>query len=153
MVPGRYKVKLVVQDYRDRAIDAATFIPENGVTFHQFLPADFNLDGTVDEADEDIVYANWQQTGKTFCEGDATFDGVVDSADLNIVGLYWEMIGFGDFSADFNRDGVVDVSDFNVWNDHSGTPKCASRYEGDADADGDVDGTDFNIWLNQFLSQ
>ena len=62
-------------DFDDKNLDSTLFITDNSITFYEFLPADFNLDGIVDSTHLNILATNWLQTGKTFCEGDATFDG------------------------------------------------------------------------------
>ncbi len=53
------------------------------------IPGDFNLDGVVDSDDEDILDANWLDTGQEWATGDANGDGTVNTADLNILGSNW----------------------------------------------------------------
>ncbi len=149
MRPGTHRVKLGVQDVGDHSVDAALFIPQDGVRFVPILPADFNLDGIVDIADMNIIASNMFETGRTFAEGDANFDGVVDGSDFNIWNDHYGETGWANHSADFNFDGVVDGSDFNVWNTFYPTDKCATRAEGDTDDDGDVDIIDLNNWVLQ----
>lgn len=50
-----------------------------------FLPADFNKDGTVDLSDFNILKGNFGQGGATMAEGDANMDGTVDLSDFNIL--------------------------------------------------------------------
>ena len=88
MRPGTHRIKLGVHDVADLAVDAALFIPENGVRFLPIAEADFNLDGIVDGDDLDILVLNLFETGKSFTEGDANFDGVVDVIDFNIWNLH-----------------------------------------------------------------
>ncbi len=150
--PGLHTIKVVVQDIADPIIDAAIFIPDDGIKFIPVLPADFNLDGAVDGTDFNIWNAHLNQPGSwTFAEGDANFDTVVDGADF-VIWWQWRYIGggFAHFEADFNRDGIVDGCDLDIWIEFAFTQQCASRYEGDANGDGAVDGTDFNIWLNEY---
>jgi hypothetical protein len=52
------------------------------------LYGDANLDGVVDEADYDILAANWL-TGDVWAEGDFTFDGTVDQADFAVLQENW----------------------------------------------------------------
>lgn len=53
------------------------------VTVKLALPGDFNLDATVDEADQAIWLAN-AFTGSYWSQGDANYDGVVDGYDRDI---------------------------------------------------------------------
>ena len=137
--PGTHRIKLIVHDVRDQLVDAALFVPEDGIRFMAVLPADFNLDGTVDAQDLNIYAANEFGPGK-FTDGDANFDGVVNTEDLDILNdHYLESGGFAMQSADFNYDGVVDDADLDILNLHWLADDCISRLEGDTDDDGDVD--------------
>ena len=54
------------------------------VTVMATIPGDFNLDGTVDNADTSIWLANnW--SGTTWAQGDANYDGTVDGLDRDIL--------------------------------------------------------------------
>jgi hypothetical protein len=53
------------------------------VTVMATIPGDFNLDGTADNTDRSIWFANaW--TGTTWAQGDANYDGVVDGRDRDL---------------------------------------------------------------------
>ena len=53
------------------------------VTIMSTHPADFNLDGNVDNTDKSIWFAHaW--TGTTWAEGDANYDGSVDGLDRDL---------------------------------------------------------------------
>lgn len=147
--PGTYTIKIVIQDVADSLVDAALFIPKDGVRLFTVLRADFNLDGVVGPADLSILFLHWGQSGATHTQGDANYDGYVGSEDLAIVGLEWAQTGNPDCRADFDRDGDVDGNDFLIWQDWFGMSQCASRFEGDADGDGDVDNEDLDIWTQE----
>ena len=158
--PVEYTIKIVIQDVRDRGVDSAIFIPEDGIQFIAILPADFNMDGQVDSTDFNTIGANWQMTNAEYRDGDATGDGIVDAADMNIYGL-WSAPGLWDtgdahpltddgLSADFNGDGIVDMDDLDVFMWFNGVDSpCVSRFEGDANGDGRVDSEDGDIILTE----
>jgi hypothetical protein len=50
---------------------------------------DAALDGDVDQDDDDILDANWQQSVLSWLDGDFNGDGVVNAADLNELGQNW----------------------------------------------------------------
>jgi predicted outer membrane repeat protein len=54
------------------------------------LSADANRDRKVDAADLGILSANWQCSGRTFCQGDFNYDGMVDINDLSILVGKWQ---------------------------------------------------------------
>ncbi len=49
-----------------------------------YLPADFNLDGSVDASDFNIWNSNKFTTTSAWCSGDGNANGVVDASDFNI---------------------------------------------------------------------
>ncbi len=145
--PGRYTIKIVIQDVSDEAVDAAAFIKANSFKFVPVLAADFNLDGVVNVSDFNVYNGHKFTSSDKFTEGDANGDGSIDTSDFNIWNSnYPSSGGYVYQPADFNDDGVVDVPDWNIWNKYKTTTKCASRFEGDADGDGDVDDDDEDIW-------
>ncbi|MCH8042376.1 MAG: choice-of-anchor B family protein [Planctomycetes bacterium] len=51
---------------------------------------DANLDGRVDEADLEIMRANWKAEGVGWSQADFTGDGLVNIADLTTVAQFWQ---------------------------------------------------------------
>ncbi len=64
-----------------------TVVGDPLMTLRPWVPGDFDLDGSVDVDDLNILLANWQQSvaNAGMTTGDPTFDGLVNQDDLNIV--------------------------------------------------------------------
>lgn len=151
LAPGIYTIKFVVHDVGDAQVDAGLFIQQNSLKLFSFLPADFNLDGTINGNDFLIWQRNFGRVDAKFIDGDANGDCTVNSADLTILTTNWGAAGGnGNYQADFDRDGDVDSADLAIWSANFGLQHCASRFEGDANGDGVVDGSDFLIWQNGY---
>ena len=97
---------------------------------------DVNLDGTVDQADKDIVTAHLGQAGG-WAEGDVNGDGIVDINDLSLI-----------CAGDFNGDGSVDFFDYLDFVDAFSSNACHADFNGD----GVIDFFDYLDFVNAFTS-
>lgn len=127
------------------------------VTRAPLVPGDFNLDGLVDAADEDVWAAAegsnlWEQTsGDVFdLTPDANGDAVVDMADHAI---WEENVGEGaltpQVAGDYNGDGQVTIADYGFWHATYGQ---GTTLFADGNEDGMVDMADYTIWRDAFAA-
>ena len=84
---------------------------------------DFDLDGTVTDADKTKFVADILGTWL----GDANLDGTVDGADLNALGIHWSQDEIDSWmQGDFDGDEEVDNADLNIlglnWQQTNGNP-------------------------------
>jgi hypothetical protein len=105
---------------------------------------DVNLDGVVNAADIDAVYAHF---GDTTGRYDLNGDGVVNQADVDYLVKTILKTGYGDA----NLDHAVDFLDFQVILNHWQSSGTYPQWEnGDFNGDGTVDFLDFQTLLNNW---
>jgi hypothetical protein len=130
--------------------DAVAYIPTGGTGFPQllpeFVPGDFNRDGSVDGSDYTLVRDTWGS--KTNLLADSSGNGVIDTADW----LDWKAhFGLGtigsSLAGDFNHDGAVDAADYTLWLDNYGS---TTNLAADANKNGSIDYGDYAVWLSNF---
>jgi regulation of enolase protein 1 (concanavalin A-like superfamily) len=81
---GNYRARLLRTNVRD----SANYALAADFTYDFFvLTGDANGDRNVDDADFAVLYANRDQTGRTFSQGDFNLDGSVDFKDFQILEL------------------------------------------------------------------
>ncbi len=123
----------------------------------EFIPGDFNTDGSVDAAD----YTIWRdhlgvKTNAAVADGDADRDGDVDQFDYQTLRANFGRTASGYLAAqaalpgDFNHDATVDAADYSVWRDHVGMTSGATSEHGDGDGNGAVDGADYLLWKQNY---
>ena len=100
---------------------------------NKFAPADFNRDQTVDQADFIQVGLHWHLKVAARTNGDANGDGYVDQADMNILNANWRFGTWttshptNPSPVDINQDGLVDDLDMAIWSTHNNL-NCASQH-------------------------
>lgn len=113
------------------------------------VEGDLNQDGSVGQADLDIVLEHWQQTNINqlgyWLFGDPSGDGFVGEDDRNIVLANWSSAPPGDY----NGDLTVDAADYGVWKASFGSVQDLAA---DGNDDGIVDAGDYTIWRDNFGS-
>ena len=89
--PTRYRVVTELLDGDGSVIEAAIdAFGAGNCESEEFLPADFNQDGSVDGLDLAVVLANW---GQSNAGGDADGDGCTGAQDLAVVLASWTVGG------------------------------------------------------------
>jgi hypothetical protein len=149
--PGQYMVKIVIHDVGNDGgaanlyVDSALFIEAGSFKLNTatLRAGDYSGNGTVEQADLDLVLLNWGDPVPPIPAGwvNDLPTGTIDQDELDGVLLNW---GNYEFHADFDRDGDVDDDDLAIWTEFNGITKCVLRSMGDADDDGDVDECDLH---------
>ena len=141
------------------------------------LIGDANYDGTVDQADSDIVSANWlTQSGATRSTGDFNNDGRVNCVDATLLAANWlktlqpavsysaatvpepenQTVDPPLLPGDANRDGTVDDKDAVVLAANWKKRSAAAWSDGDFTGDGRVDEDDARLlalnWQKKLVS-
>ena len=118
----------------------------------KFAPSDFNRDQSVDQADFMQVAVNWHSKVTARTNGDATGDGYVDQADVNVLNANWRFGTWttskptNPSPADINQDGLVDDLDMAIWSTHNNLNCALSACAGaDVNHDGFVNSLDYAL--------
>ena len=112
-----------------------------------FEPADlgdFDLDGTVDEVDLEILCSDLV-TGEITESWDITGDSTIGQQDLT---KFLELTTFAQGDADL--DGQVTITDFRTLSSNFGNPKATTWSEGNFDCSGHVEFSDFLLLSRNF---
>jgi hypothetical protein len=155
--PGTYNVKIVIHDAGEFApgapddyVDSALFIEGDSFKLNTapLIAGDYNANGSVEQADLDLVLLNWGAPADPAPAGwiHDLPTGNIDQDELDGVLLNW---GNQEFRADFDRDGDVDQADEDIWQEFNGLDGCALRTLGDANDDSLVNAADYTIWQNE----
>ncbi len=111
------------------------------------LPGDANLDGTVNDADAELLADNWQkQSYATWAEGDFNGDGRVNEIDATLLATNWKKtLAPPRLPGDANLDGAVNDADAESLAANWQKQSDATWSEGDFNGDGRVNEIDATI--------
>jgi hypothetical protein len=71
------------------AVDGIS-LDSTAVVLRYWIAGDANMDGIVNQTDQNAVTGHWQQTDQVWTTGDFNYDGIVNQLDLNIVTANWQ---------------------------------------------------------------
>ncbi len=118
----------------------------------ELAPADFNKDQSVDRFDMRQIGTHWQTFVTPKTAGDANGDGYVNQADLNVLNANWLFGTWTSShpatlaTGDLNGDGLVDSSDEALleahWNSNCAVQACGAA---DINHDGVVNQADLDL--------